>query len=101
MYQHKYLDKTGMSLFNVGTLIMDDMTKFLIAFEAKWRSRVNTLNPYDADPYSRVGRNEMAVWCRENGLAINPLLDAEKIQPGLDKLLKRLKREFPDERWSR
>lgn len=78
---------------------MEEIQKFLVAFEVKWRSRVNTTNPYDADPYSRVGRNEMADWCRENRLLLNPLLDAALIQPGLNKLFRRLKREFPEENW--
>jgi len=78
-----------------------DTAKLLAEFERRWRERVGTHNPYDADPYARVGRNEMADWCKTNGIAIDPLLDAEKIQPGIDRLFKKLRREFPDERWKR
>ena len=78
---------------------LTDIQAFVIAYEVKWRTRVGTINPYDADPYARVGRNEMADWCKECGLAIDPLLDAEKLQPCLNKMFSRLKREFPEERW--
>lgn len=76
-----------------------DIRKFLIAYETKWRSRVGTTNAYDCDPYARVGRNEMQGWCKDNGLKIDLLLDAAEVQPPLNRLFSRLKREFPDERW--
>lgn len=80
---------------------MKDLQNFLIAFETKWRSRVGTTNPYDADPYARVGRNEMADWCKANGVKLDPLMDIAEIQPSLDRMFKRLRREFPDEGWAR
>lgn len=80
---------------------MTDLQKFIVAYETKWRMRVGTENPYDADPYARVGRNEMADWCKASGVAIDPLLDAGEIQPSLDRMFKRLRREFPGERWKR
>ena len=76
-----------------------DLGKFLIAYETKWRSRVGTTNAYDVDPYARVGRNEMQAWCKANGVNLDLLLDAAAIQPALDRLFRRLKKEFPGEAW--
>lgn len=76
-----------------------DILTFVIAYETKWRSRVGTMNPYDADPYARVGRNEMSDWCKANKIDIDPLLDAAIVQKALNKMFARLRREYPDERW--
>ena len=78
---------------------LTDIQTFMVAYETKWRSRVDTENPYDANPYTRVGRNEMADWCKSTGVKLDPLLDHKQIKPSLDRLFKRLKREFPGERW--
>jgi len=75
-----------------------DIAQYLDEVERRWRSRTPARTVNDVDAGSRVTRGEMRTWCRVNGIAFVEM-DEEDSQVPLTRLMMRLRREFPGERW--
>lgn len=73
---------------------------FAEEFERRWLSRMGTENPYDHNPRTRVGQNEMADWWMNAfGYEYNLALDGAAAGQIVKRSLAKLRRQFPEEAW--
>jgi hypothetical protein len=72
---------------------------YVAELERRWRERQPARNVDEVLAAGRVGRSEMRAWFREHlGRDMN-LDDAEEVQPAVTRLMRKLRREFPQEVW--
>ena len=71
---------------------------YVVEFERRFRERTPAQDVLAALPEYRVGRSEMQTWWEAQGYVMT--LDTHlELHAALKPVFRRLKREFPDERW--
>lgn len=73
---------------------------YVAEFERRFRERTPARDVMDVLPETRVGRGEMRTWFQDAfGRAVD-IDDTIQLDAPLRKAFKRLRREFPEEKWS-
>ncbi len=80
-------------------MINVDIEKILKEVERRWLERTPAKSIDEVDPAYRVSRGEIRLWCSQNNIILDEL-DAD-LELALAKLYKRLKKEYPHERWDK
>lgn len=73
-----------------------DLAAVATYYERLWRERRGSGNVMDVNPWGRVMWSDLTA----HFLTLS-IWDREALQPRLDRIHKRLRREFPDEEWGR
>ena len=78
----------------------NELAAYVAETETRFRARTPSTDILSALPEHRVGRSEMRAWFVEKFGRDLTLDDATELARPLARLFGRLRREFPDERWS-
>jgi hypothetical protein len=72
---------------------------YVAEFERRFRERTPSTDILSALPECRVGRSEMQAWAEECFGRKLVLDDYVELEAPIKRLLARLRKEFPEERW--
>lgn len=78
---------------------LTDVERIVAEVERRWRARTPAIRIDEVDPATRVSRGEMRLWAKQNSVKYDDL-DPD-LALALDKMFRRLRKEFPKERWER